>query len=49
LRERVLEQRAQRAQLSAEREQVRAERQLARQSDIQERSEARPSRRRPRD
>ena len=56
-RQRVLEQRAQRAQaiaergtqVTADREEARAERQQARQADAQERSEARQQRRRPRD
>jgi hypothetical protein len=48
LRQRVLEQRAQRAQASSERSQARAERSEARQQQVQERREARPARR-PRD
>lgn len=48
LRERALEQRAQRAQVSAEQQQIRAERREERQQEIQTRSEARPARRRPR-
>ena len=49
LRQRVIEQRAQRAQVSAERQQARAERSEARQQQVQERREARQSRGRPRD
>lgn len=47
LRQRVIEQRAQRAQASSERAQVRAQRSEARQQQVQERREARQSRGRP--
>ena len=49
LRQRIIEQRAQRTETSAARDQMRAERQQARQSAAQDRSETRVSRRRPRD
>lgn len=47
LRQRVIEQRAERAQATAEQRQARSERMEARRQEIQERSEARRERRRP--